>query len=112
MLHTWGQTMQHHPHVHCVIPGGALSHDRTRWKSCRSGFFLPVQVLSRKFRGKFLDGLKRAGHPHLCRFLELPDERKKRPLMGVFTDVSRTSTVRDVSLTVIGGKHHSDTLIT
>jgi len=55
ILHTWGQQLQHHPHVHCVVPGGGLSPDRTRWIRCRSPrFFLPVRPLSRLFRGKFL----------------------------------------------------------
>jgi len=60
ILHTWGQSLCLHPHVHCVVPGGGLSPDGTRWISCRPGFFLPVRVLSRVFRGKFIDGLKRA----------------------------------------------------
>jgi hypothetical protein len=54
ILHTWGQNLQHHPHVHCVVPGGGLSPDGSRWIGCRPGFFLPVRVLSRVFRGKFL----------------------------------------------------------
>jgi hypothetical protein len=54
VLHTWGQALQHHPHLHCVIPGGGLSADHSRWVSCREGFFLPVKVLSRLFRGKFV----------------------------------------------------------
>ncbi len=60
ILHTWGQNLCLHPHVHCVVPGGGLSPDGTRWISCRPRFFLPVRVLSRVFRGKFIDGLKRA----------------------------------------------------
>ena len=60
LLHTWGQTLQHHPHVHFVVPGGGLSSDGARWISCRPGFFLPVRVLSRLFRGKFLDQTRRA----------------------------------------------------
>jgi len=60
ILHTWGQTLQLHPHVHCVVPGGGLSADHARWISSRSHFFLPVKVLSRVFRGKFVAGLKRA----------------------------------------------------
>jgi hypothetical protein len=59
VLHTWGQTIHHHPHVHCVVPGGGLSPDGTRWIACRKGFFLPVRVLSRLFRKKFLHLLKR-----------------------------------------------------
>src|SRR5271170_5761865 len=57
VLHTWGQNLQHHPHVHCLVPGGGLALDETRWVSCRSGFFLPVRVLSRLFRRLFLDKL-------------------------------------------------------
>src|SRR5580658_22079 len=57
VLHTWGQNLQHHPHVHYLVPGGGLSSDGTRWVSCRPGFFLPVRVLSRLFRRLFLEKL-------------------------------------------------------
>ena len=60
VLHTWGQNLSLHPHVHCVVPGGGLSPDGGRWVPCRAGFFLPVRVLSRVFRGKFIDALRRA----------------------------------------------------
>jgi hypothetical protein len=60
VLHTWGQTLHHHPHVHCVVPGGGLSLDGTRWVACRPGFFLPVRVLSRLFRRLFLEQLQAA----------------------------------------------------
>jgi hypothetical protein len=60
VLHTWGQTLQFHPHLHCVVPGGGLSPDHSRWIVCRKGFFLPVKVLSRLFRGKFVAYLKAA----------------------------------------------------
>jgi hypothetical protein len=60
ILHTWGQNLQHHPHVHCVIPAGGLSADHTRWIQPRYPFFLPIKVLSRVFRGKFVAGLRRA----------------------------------------------------
>lgn len=60
VLHTWGQNLQHHPHVHCVVPGGGLASDGSRWIACRPGFFLPVRVLSRVFRGKFLALLRSA----------------------------------------------------
>jgi hypothetical protein len=60
VLHTWGQNLQHHPHVHCVVPGGGLAPDGSRWIACRPGFFLPVRVLSRVFRGKFLALLRSA----------------------------------------------------
>jgi hypothetical protein len=58
VLHTWGQNLHHHPHVHCVVPGGGPSLDGTRWVACRPGFFLPVRVLSRLFRRLFLDALR------------------------------------------------------
>lgn len=54
VLHTWGQNLHHHPHVHCVVPGGGPALDGTRWIACRPGFFLPVRVLSRLFRRLFL----------------------------------------------------------
>ncbi len=58
ILHTWGQNLLAHPHVHCVVTGGGLSSDGRRWVSCRKGFFIPVRVMSSLFRGKFLDHLK------------------------------------------------------
>ncbi len=60
ILHTWGQTLTHHPHVHCVVPGGGLSKDGRRWVSCRENFFLPVRVLSCLFRRLFLESLEQA----------------------------------------------------
>jgi len=59
VLHTWGQTLMHHPHIHCVVPSGGFAPGRTRWIQPKcAGFFLPKQVLSRVFRGKFIEGLK------------------------------------------------------
>jgi hypothetical protein len=59
VLHTWGQNLLHHPHVHCVVPAGGLALDRASWKRTRrSTFLLPVRVLSRVFRGKFMEGLE------------------------------------------------------
>jgi hypothetical protein len=60
VLHTWGQSLALHPHVHCVVTGGGLSPDGGRWVAGRANFFLPVRVLSRVFRGKFLAGLRTA----------------------------------------------------
>jgi hypothetical protein len=60
VLHTWGQTLGHHPHLHCVVPGGGLAPDGQRWIRCRPGFFLPVRVLSRLFRRLFLAQLQAA----------------------------------------------------
>jgi hypothetical protein len=63
VLHTWSQTLRHHPHLHCVVPGGGLALDGTHWRSCRQGFFLSVNVLARLFRRLFLEALARA-HEH------------------------------------------------
>jgi hypothetical protein len=68
VLHTWGQTLQHHPHVHCVVPGGGPSLDGTRWVACRPGFFLPVRVLARLFRRLFLQALQNAFNAGKLRF--------------------------------------------
>lgn len=67
VLHTWGSALTHHPHVHCIVPGGGFSADGQHWVSCKPGFFLPVRVLSRLFRRLFLDRLRdayRAGTLH------------------------------------------------
>lgn len=60
VLHTWGQTLTHHPHLHCVVPGGGLAPDGKRWIACKKRFLLPVRVLSRLFRRLFLEELQRA----------------------------------------------------
>lgn len=64
ILHTWGQNLMDHPHIHCIVTGGGLSSNGSRWISCRKGFFLPVRVMSALFRGKFLDLLKRCFTSH------------------------------------------------
>jgi Putative transposase/Transposase zinc-binding domain len=60
VLHTWGQQLEHHPHVHAVVPGGGLSADGQHWRACRPNFLLPVKVLGQVFRGKYLEGLRQA----------------------------------------------------
>jgi len=60
VLHTWGQNLHLHPHIHCVVPGGGISPDNSRWIACRKSFFLPVKVLSRLFRNRFLLHLRKA----------------------------------------------------
>jgi hypothetical protein len=82
VLHTWGQNLHAHPHVHCVIPAGGLSPDHSCWIHLKHDFFLPVKVLSRVFRGKFVAGLKR-----LFR-------RKKLSLHGNLKHLSRPSRFR------------------
>jgi len=68
VLHTWGSAMTHHPHVHMIVPGGGLSQDRSRWVPCRPDFIMPVRVLSRLFRGRFLKILKQAHKANRLRF--------------------------------------------
>ena len=60
VLHTWGSAMTHHPHVHMIVPGGGIARDGERWLACRPGFFLPVRVLAKLFRRRFLDKLAAA----------------------------------------------------
>ena len=57
VLHTWGSAMMHHPHVHCIVPGGGLDNAK-QWKACKKGFFLPVRVLSRLFRRLYMQGVR------------------------------------------------------
>jgi hypothetical protein len=60
ILHSWGQSLTHHPHLHCVVPGGGISLDGSRWVACRPCFFLPVKVLSERFRNVYLRHLEEA----------------------------------------------------
>jgi len=68
VLHTWGSALTHHPHVHGIVPGGGLSPDGTQWVACRPGFFLPVRVLSRLFRRRFLEELQGLHHAGKLKF--------------------------------------------
>src|SRR6202051_3775872 len=68
VLHTWGQNLLHHPHLHCVVPGGGLSPDGKRWIPCRRGYFLPVRVLLRLFRRLFVEELEKAFRSGKLRF--------------------------------------------
>ena len=83
ILHTWGQNLLDHPHIHCVVPGGGLSDDGNSWISSKSGFLISVKVLKKLFRGKFLDYLKRAFQDHKLHFygenkeLEIPKHFQK-----------------------------------
>jgi len=85
ILHTWGQNLMDHPHLHCLVPGGGLSLKGQRWISSRGGFFIPVKVLSRLFRGKFLFYLKEAYRGGKLKFVgeirSLGDTRKFQMMM-------------------------------
>jgi hypothetical protein len=79
VLHTWGSTLVHHPHLHCVVPGGGPSRDGTQWVSCRPGFFLPVRVLSRLFRRVFLTALEAAFDDSALQFFASLESLHDRP---------------------------------
>jgi hypothetical protein len=68
VLHTWASALTHHPHVHGIVPGGGLAPDGERWVACKPGFFLPVRVLSRLFRRRFLEELATAHHSGQLQF--------------------------------------------
>jgi predicted RNA-binding Zn-ribbon protein involved in translation (DUF1610 family) len=83
VLHTWGSAMTHHPHVHGIVPGGGLSLDGLRWVACRPGFFLPVRVLSRRFRHVFLEKL---GEAHRAGKLQFFGEHQRLVEAGTFAE--------------------------
>jgi len=79
VLHSWGQNLMFHPHLHCVVPGGGISPDGQRWIACRRSFFLPVRVLSRRFRRLFVESLEKAFEEGQLKFfssLQELDDRK------------------------------------
>ena len=86
VLHSWGQNLMFHPHLHCVVPGGGLSPDGSRWIPCRKEFFLPVRVLSRRFRRLFVESLEKAFDAGQLQFFsaleELRDRTAFRRLLG------------------------------
>jgi hypothetical protein len=90
VLHTWGQNLLFHPHLHCVVPGGGISPDRTRWVPCRPGFFLPVRVLSRLFRRLFLTYLQEAFDAGQLHFFSSLEALHDPPAFTRYLDPVRT----------------------
>ena len=90
VLHTWGSALTHHPHVHCIVPGGGLSLDGTRWVSCRPGFFLPVRVLSRLFRRLVLEQLAAAHEAGRLHFFGDNAPLAERPAFATYLAPLRT----------------------
>jgi Putative transposase len=80
VLHTWGSNLLHHPHLHCVVPGGGLSPDGTAWIFCQAGFFLSVRVLSRLFRHLFLEKLAKAFDAGKLQFFSSLESLRDRSL--------------------------------
>jgi hypothetical protein len=94
VLHTWGQNLQHHPHVHCVVPAGGMAFDRSCWIRPRGRFFLPVKVLGKVFRGKFVAGLRRLfGSGKLSFHGELKPLAGPRPFRAFIRSLHRTDWV-------------------
>jgi hypothetical protein len=94
VLHTWGQNLHHHPHLHCVIPGGGISADDSRWISCRRQFLFPVKVLSRLFRAKFASLLKQAFQQAKLRFHgKLQPLAKNRNFFSWLNEIMRSEWV-------------------
>jgi hypothetical protein len=89
VLHTWGQNLQFHPHLHCVVPGGGLAPDGSRWIACRPGFFLPVRVLARMFRRVFLEALQKAFDAGKLEFFNTAAQLRERPAFLRHLAVSR-----------------------
>lgn len=86
ILHTWGQNLMNHPHIHCIVPGGGLSLDKTKWIKSKKKFFIPVKVLSRKFRGKFLYYLNKLYLNNKLTFPKSISELNSRNIFNEFKD--------------------------
>jgi hypothetical protein len=94
VLHSWGSNLMHHPHLHCVVPGGGLSFDGARWVSCRPSFFLSVRVLSRLFRRLFLERLQSAfDSKKLKFFFALERFRDRREFLSYLYPLSKSEWV-------------------
>lgn len=86
VLHTWGQNLMNHPHIHCIVPGGGLSLDKSKWIKSKQKFFIPVKVLSRKFRGKFLYYLNKLYLENKLVFPESISDLSSRNIFNEFKD--------------------------
>jgi hypothetical protein len=87
ILHTWGQNLMFHPHIHCIVPGGGLSFDNTKWIKSKKKFFIPVKVLSRIFRGKFLYYLNELYLDNKLKFPKNISELSSRNIFNSFKDI-------------------------
>lgn len=86
ILHTWGQNLMYHPHIHCIVPGGGLSFDNSKWIKSKKKFFIPVKVLSRKFRGKYLFYLNELYKKNKLKFPKKINELQAKDIFNVFKD--------------------------
>jgi len=86
ILHTWGQNLMYHPHIHCIVPGGGLSTNNSKWIKSKKKFFIPVKVLSRKFRGKYLFYLNELYKKNKLKFPKSISEFQFKELFNEFKD--------------------------
>jgi hypothetical protein len=86
ILHTWGQNLMNHPHIHCIVPSGGLTLDGNRWINSKKDFFIPVKVLSRKFRGKFLFYLKKAYYSNNLKYTNGVEELTEKHIFQRLID--------------------------
>lgn len=86
ILHTWGQNLMNHPHIHCIVPGGGLSLDKSKWVKSKKKFFIPIKVISRKFRGKFLDYLNKSYRDNKLKFPSSISELSSKNIYNEFKD--------------------------
>lgn len=86
ILHTWGQNLMYHPHIHCIVPGGGLSIDNSKWIKSKKKFFIPVKVLSRKFRGKYLFYLNELYKNKKLKFPKSISEFQFKEVFNTFKD--------------------------
>jgi hypothetical protein len=86
ILHTWGQNLMNHPHIHCIVPSGGLTLDGNRWINSKKDFFIPVKVLSRKFRGKFLFYLKKAYYSNKLKYTNGVEELTEKHIFQRLID--------------------------
>lgn len=86
ILHTWGQNLMYHPHIHCIVPGGGLSTDNSKWIKSKKKFFIPVKALSRKFRGKYLFYLNELYKNNKLKFPSSIKEFQFKEVFNVFKD--------------------------
>lgn len=106
ILHTWGQNLMNHPHIHCIVPGGGLSLDKSKWIKSKKKFFIPVKVLSRKFRGKFLYYMNELFIKNKLKFPSNISDLSSRDVFSQFKDSLYEKEWIVYSKTPFGGAEH------
>lgn len=86
ILHTWGQNLMYHPHIHCIVPGGGLSLNGKRWINSKKDFFIPIKVLSRKFKGKFLSYFKNLYYSRELKLISTCEDLNQKHIFQCWID--------------------------